>query len=90
MRDIWDPNRAILDDEAVGGNNRNEPRDAVAYVDAKFQASFDAIHLLERRWQAKYPERGMPPSDSPEWDDLYKIKTTIPEVEGKIAFKAAF
>ena len=87
---IWDPNRAVKDDEATGGNNRSDRRNRFL-VDESIQQHFDATHHWEKKWQAKYPVLGMPPGDSPEWDVFHSERAKAGKLTGrKLAFKAAF
>jgi len=88
--DIWDPDRAVKDDEATGGNNRNDRRDPFL-IDESIQQHIDATHRWEKKWQAKYPVSGMPPGDSPEWDVFHSERAKAGKLTGrKLAFKAAF
>jgi hypothetical protein len=90
MRDIWDPNRAILDDEANNSNNRND-RGTPLMIDEHFQRHFDEMHLWERKWQALYPDTGLPPKDHPDWDAFWESRAKMGKPTGRrLAFKVAF
>lgn len=87
--DIWEPNRATLDDEAVGGNNRND-RGKPMFLDEADQTFYDELHLWEKKWQAKYPKTGIPPNDSPDWDEFWETRPKTKAPTGKkLALKAA-
>jgi hypothetical protein len=87
---IWDPNRAVLDDEAVGGNNRKDHGTPLV-IDEHFQQHFDEMHLWEKKWQAKYPHTGLPPNDSPDWDAFWESRAKMDEPTGrKLMFKVVY
>ena len=89
--DIWHPDRARLDDEAIGGNNRND-RGTLLVIDEHFQQHFDEMHLWEKKWQALYPDTGLPPNDSPDWDAFWESRATkMGKPTGrKLAFKVVY
>jgi hypothetical protein len=89
--DIWHPDRARLDDEANGDKLRYERRNAPVYEDISFQLWIDEVHLYEKKWAEKYPDRGMPPINSPDWDEYVNGRPLMGfDIGKKITLKAAF
>lgn len=84
---IWAPERALKDDIASGGNNR-DLRNAPLQEDANWQLWFDEAHKYEANLQAKYPVTGMP--DGPKGWEVFLDKPRLgPETGWKITIKPA-
>jgi hypothetical protein len=91
MRDIWDPDRARLDDEANGDKLRYGRHNTVIYEDITYQLWFDEMWLYQKKWADKYPDTGMPPANSSDWDEFINGRPLMGfDIGKKIALKAAF